>query len=84
VHQVRQTAPSAGLITDPEASNIASRRVLEKNGFRLLDLRRMTFEHSAAPMAGYRLPPPGEAGLTSPGGAADGVIAGRANVPFSG
>jgi RimJ/RimL family protein N-acetyltransferase len=45
------------VIADPEASNTASRRVLEKNGFRLLDERSLASEPTAAPMAIYRLAP---------------------------
>ncbi|MGB6209672.1 GNAT family N-acetyltransferase, partial [Mycobacterium sp.] len=44
VTHVRQRHPRAGVIADPEASNTASRRVLEKNGFRLLDERSLTSE----------------------------------------
>jgi RimJ/RimL family protein N-acetyltransferase len=54
---IRQCHPHAGVIADPETSNIASRRVLEKNGFRLLDERPVASEPTAAPMAIYRLPP---------------------------
>lgn len=57
VTHIRQRHPRAGVIADPEASNTASRRVLEKNGFRLLDERSLTSEPTAAPMAIYRLPP---------------------------
>ena len=57
VTRIRQRHPRAGVIADPEASNIASRRVLEKNGFRLLDERPLASEPTAAPMAIYRLAP---------------------------
>jgi aminoglycoside 6'-N-acetyltransferase len=36
VDHIRRRHPDAGVISDPEASNIGSRRVLEHNGFRLL------------------------------------------------
>src|SRR5206468_163745 len=57
VTRIRRCHPNAGVIADPEASNIASRRVLEKNRFRLLDERPVASEPTAAPMAIYRLPP---------------------------
>jgi RimJ/RimL family protein N-acetyltransferase len=57
VTHIRQRHPRAGVIADPEASNTASRRVLEKNGFRLLDERPLASEPTAAPMAIYRLAP---------------------------
>lgn len=57
VTHIRQRHPRAGVIADPEATNIASRRVLEKNGFRLLDERPLASEPTAAAMAIYRLAP---------------------------
>jgi RimJ/RimL family protein N-acetyltransferase len=57
VSRIRQRHPRAGMIADPEASNAASRRVLEKNGFLLLDERPLASEPTTAPMAIYRLPP---------------------------
>jgi aminoglycoside 6'-N-acetyltransferase len=57
VTRIRQRHPRTGVIADPEASNTASRRVLEKNGFRLLDERQLASEPTEAPMAVYRLPP---------------------------
>lgn len=62
VTHIRRCHPGAGVIADPEASNIASRRVLEKNGFRLLDERPVASELTTAPMAIYRLPPDVAAG----------------------
>jgi hypothetical protein len=44
-------------LADPEAANLASRRVLEKNGFRLVDKRPLASERTGAVMAIYRLPP---------------------------
>jgi aminoglycoside 6'-N-acetyltransferase len=60
VAYIRQRHPRAGLIADPEASNVASRRVLEKNGFRLLNERSVASEPTQATMAIYRLPPNAE------------------------
>ncbi len=47
----------AGVLTAPEAANAASRRVLEKNGFRLAAVRPIATEPHGRPMAIYRLPP---------------------------
>jgi aminoglycoside 6'-N-acetyltransferase len=60
VAHVRQRHPDAGVITDPEVANVASRRVLEKNGFGLLTERRVPSELNPAPMAIYRLAAPGQ------------------------
>src|SRR5665213_1746558 len=60
VGHVRERHARAGVIADPEAANIASRRVLEKNGFQLLGERPVASEPTTAPMAIYRLPPEGE------------------------
>jgi RimJ/RimL family protein N-acetyltransferase len=60
VAYVRERHPRAGMIADPEAANIASRRVLEKNGFELLGERPVASEPTLAPMAIYRLAAPGE------------------------
>jgi aminoglycoside 6'-N-acetyltransferase len=51
--------PSAGLIADPDATNVGSRRVLEKNGFVLIGERPVPTEAVTAPMAIYRLAPAG-------------------------
>ena len=56
VAHIRQRHPRAGLVADPEAANLASRRVLEKNGFVLLRERVVATERTRAPMAVYRLP----------------------------
>jgi RimJ/RimL family protein N-acetyltransferase len=50
--EVRRHHPGAGILVDPDARNTASRRVPEKNGFRLVAVRPVTTE----PMAIYRLP----------------------------
>lgn len=56
VVHVRQHHPRAGLLADPEAANVVSRRVLEKNGFVLLGVRPVPSEPTPVPMAIYRLP----------------------------
>jgi aminoglycoside 6'-N-acetyltransferase len=61
VTHIRRRHPRSGIIADPEATNAASRKVLEKNGFELLGVRRVASEPTDAPMAIYRLRP--EAGL---------------------
>lgn len=55
VGEARHHHPGAGILTVPDAANIASRRVLEKNGFELVDARSVATEPTAAPMAIYRL-----------------------------
>lgn len=42
-------------MADPEAHNVASRRVLEKNGFELVAEKVMACEPTNDPMAIYRL-----------------------------
>jgi aminoglycoside 6'-N-acetyltransferase len=56
VAHVRRHHPGAGILVDPDATNVASRRVLEKNGFELMSVRPLACEASDAPMAIYRLP----------------------------
>jgi GNAT superfamily N-acetyltransferase len=60
VAEVRTHRPDAGIIADPEATNHASRRVLEKNGFVLVAERPVPSEPVDKPMAIYRLAAPGE------------------------
>jgi GNAT superfamily N-acetyltransferase len=60
VAEVLAHHPGAGILSDPQATNTASRRVLEKNGFVLVAERPVPSEPVAAPMAIYRLPAPGE------------------------
>jgi RimJ/RimL family protein N-acetyltransferase len=55
VGHVRERCPQAGVIANPDAANIASRRVLEKNGFELLGVHPVASEPSPEPMAIYRL-----------------------------
>ncbi len=54
---IRRQHRHAGIIADPEASNAASRRVLERNGFELLGVRPVASEPTQEPMAIYRLRP---------------------------
>lgn len=55
VAEVRRHRPGAGVLADPDATNAASRRVLEKNGFGLVEIRSVITEPQDAPMAIYRL-----------------------------
>lgn len=55
VSEVRRHRAGAGVLTGPDAANIASRRVLEKNGFCLVAVRRVVTEPTDRPMAIYRL-----------------------------
>ena len=55
VDEIRHHHPGCGLIVEPEAANTASRRVLERNGFELVDVRPLAFEPNDRPMAIYRL-----------------------------
>jgi aminoglycoside 6'-N-acetyltransferase len=57
VDEARRHHPGAGVLTTPDAANIPSRRVLEKNDFRLVAVRPVATEATDAPMAIYRLPP---------------------------
>jgi RimJ/RimL family protein N-acetyltransferase len=43
------------VIVDPDANNVASRRVLERNGFSLVAVRPVASELNDNPMAIYRL-----------------------------
>lgn len=52
---VRAARPGCGVLADPEAENVASRRVLENNGFELVAVRSMESEPTAELMAIYRL-----------------------------
>jgi aminoglycoside 6'-N-acetyltransferase len=55
VEEVRRHHSGAGILTAPDAANVASRRVLEKNGFTLVAVRPVASEPTDAPMAIYRL-----------------------------
>jgi aminoglycoside 6'-N-acetyltransferase len=56
VAEIRLQYPGAGILADPDASNTASRRVLEKNGFDLVAVRPVATEPGDTPRAIYRLP----------------------------
>lgn len=56
VELVRAVSPECGVVADPDAKNLASRRVLEKNGFALVAVKAMESEATDDPMAVYRLP----------------------------
>lgn len=56
VQRVRALRPGVALVSDPDARNLASRRVLEKNGFRLVKIGALASEPTEDPMAVYRLP----------------------------
>ncbi len=71
VAEVRRHCPGAGILADPDATNLGSRRVLEKNGFELMGVRPLVTEASDAPMAIYRL-----AGSASPASPASGASGG--------
>jgi RimJ/RimL family protein N-acetyltransferase len=55
VAEARRHHPGAGILTAPDVANIASGRVLEKNGFELVAVRPVATESTDAPMAIYRL-----------------------------
>jgi aminoglycoside 6'-N-acetyltransferase len=55
VQTVRSHHPGCGIVVEPEAGNAASRAVLERNGFQLVDVRPLAFEPDDRPMAIYRL-----------------------------
>ena len=56
---VRSARPGCDIVSDPDAENVGSRRVLEKKGFELVAVKTMDSEPSDAPMAIYRLPAEG-------------------------
>jgi RimJ/RimL family protein N-acetyltransferase len=56
VQEIRRQHPGAGMLVGPDAANTPSRRVLEKNGFRLVEIRPVVTEPTDAPIAIYRLP----------------------------
>jgi aminoglycoside 6'-N-acetyltransferase len=55
IDEIRDHHPGCGLVVEPDAANTASRRVLERNGFVLVDVRPVAFEPDDRPMAIYRL-----------------------------
>ena len=56
VRRARAEHPDAALMSDPDARNVASRRVLEKNNFQLTAVKSIASEPTDDPMAIYRLP----------------------------
>jgi aminoglycoside 6'-N-acetyltransferase len=57
VAEIRRDYPGAGILADPDAANSASRRVLEKNGFRLAAIPPASTGVSDAASLTYRLSP---------------------------
>ena len=55
VTEIRTRHPGVGVLAGPDADNAASRRVLEKNGFELVEIRPVATEPSDTPIAIYRL-----------------------------
>jgi aminoglycoside 6'-N-acetyltransferase len=55
VRELRRHHPGCGIVVEPEAANGASRAVLRRNGFELVDVRPLAFERNDRPMAIYRL-----------------------------
>ena len=55
VEHVRRIHPGAGILVDPEEANEPSRRVLEKNGFSLIEARGIVTEVGSPRSALYRL-----------------------------
>jgi hypothetical protein len=55
VDEIRRHRPGCGVIVDPDATNVASRRVLEHNGFSLITVRAVATEPTNDPVAIYRL-----------------------------
>ena len=56
VRSVRAEHPEVAFMSDPDARNTPSRRVLEKNGFQLVGVKSLASEPTDDPMAIYRLP----------------------------
>lgn len=75
VRRVRTRYPGAGIVSDPDATNQPSRRVLERNGFGLVSERPVRTERTTAPMAIYRSPSPGAPLVRMAGDADVGVLA---------
>jgi aminoglycoside 6'-N-acetyltransferase len=58
VGEVRRHHPGCGVIVDPNAKNVASRWVLERNGFTLISVQAVVTEPTDEPVAIYRLSAP--------------------------
>ena len=82
VREVRRARPGAGILAAPEAANLASRAVLERNGFHLVDVRPVASEPTDAPMAIYRLDPDETRIATSADAEAIGGLLDRFNREF--
>lgn len=54
VRYVRQDHPELGILVGPDAENLPSRKVLERNGFQLVAVRPVATEATDAPVAIYR------------------------------
>ncbi len=61
VELVQTVHPGCGVIADPDERNVASRRVLEKNGFELVRVAALPSEATDDPVAIYRMLPAGTA-----------------------
>lgn len=57
VKSIRAEHPDAAIFADPDERNLGSRRVLEKNGFELIEVKPVASEPTNDPMAIYRLSP---------------------------
>ncbi len=56
INRVRAVYPGCAFTADPDARNLRSRRVLEKNGFELVAVTKVPSEQALVPVAIYRLP----------------------------
>ena len=65
---VRSSHPRGAVVAGPDERNIASRRVLEKNGFDLVRIASLASEPTDDPVAIYRLPGTGAATRPPPPG----------------
>lgn len=57
VREIRRHHPGVGIVVGPAAANAASRAVLERNGFGLVEVRPVATEPTDEPVAIYRLDP---------------------------
>ena len=55
VAEARRHVTGCGVLVDPDASNLASRAVLERNGFSLVEVRGVAGGPDPSPRAIYRL-----------------------------
>ena len=82
VRAVRRDRPGAGILVAPEAANLVSRAVLERNGFHLVEVRPIATEPSGGPMAIYRLDADEIRIATSADAVAIGALLDRFNLEF--